>query len=227
MNPKGVVARYFELLRREAYSEAAGLLTPECLRRFREWEVPRHRPAPLSTVESHLERNPELPREVAEYWVSQQARHPQPTLSDFFAGVDSEEALDSLSDLELFARHLEATDHAARMRRRIDALRERHPEHDAELRAVRDRQMWAWSFDILGSVEVEGRAYVLFGSLPHDDPTLRVEPVPLVAVLRMTDEGWRIAADPSPYSGMGVLMGPIEVTGRDGERTWLDPNDPA
>lgn len=228
MSPEGVVARYFDLLRGQRYDDAVALVAPVRLRRFAEHEAPRHRPAPLMTVERYLERNPDMPREVAEYYVSQSATHPQPAISDYYAGVTSEDELESLSDRELYARHIEAVDPAGHGRRQIDQLRALHPEYESQLVAIRERLSETWNMVIPGSVVIGGRALVLFEQPVSAEPDeLRWEPVPHVAVLRMTADGWRLASDPSPYSGMGVLLAPIEVTNAEGEKVVLDLESPA
>jgi len=224
VSPEETVARYFECIRTEAYAEAAALLSEECIRRFREHEVPMMRPSPKPTLEGYMERNPGVPREVAEHYLAQAESHSWPTLSDYFAGVESVDELETLSDRELFARHIEASDYAARHRGVIDRLRERYPEHERKLLEVRDAQARTWSFHFFGALVEEDRAWVLFGwPDPEDRSVLRWEPTPHVAVVRREADGWRIAADPSPYTGMGIAMGPIEVEGDDGRKIRLDP----
>ena len=222
-HPESIVVRYFECLREERYRDAAELVAPLCLRRFVEHEAPRHRPHVPLTVDEYLERDPDLPREVAEYRVAQAARLPPPRLSDYFAGIESAAELASLGDRELYARHIEAEDPAARCRRQIDQLRSRYPEYDSELLDIRGRQASTWQFTILGSVTVNERVFVLFEHpLPAPPEELHWEPKPHVAVLRETSEGWRLAGDPNPYAGMGVALGPIEVTNAYGEKIALD-----
>lgn len=226
-SPESVVARYFECLRNGSYDGAASLVAPICLRRFVENEAPRYRPHPPPTVDQYLERDPDMPREVAEYRVGQAARLSRTSLSDYFAGIETEAELESLSDRELYASHIEAADPAARCRRQIDQLRSRHTEYESELLDVRNRQASTWNFVILGAVTVDDRVLVLFEhELPAPPDELRWEPKPHVAVLRETSEGWRLAGDPNPYAGMGVALAPIEVTNAEGEKVVLDVSGP-
>lgn len=225
MTPEDTVERYFECLRSERYLEAAKLVSVVARKRFRDHEAPQLRPVPAPSREDYSERFPDVPAEVVEHWFEQSRRHPPVTLATYFARVTSEEELDALIDQELLARHIEATDHARLARANIDALMERYPEHADELKEVRDRQKTSWAFRALGTVVLGEVAYVLHGADPND-AWEKHEPVPHVAVLRRYDGSWKLATDPSPYRGSVALLGPVPVTGPDGERLWLDPVEP-
>lgn len=222
MRPEETVDRYFECLREERYVEAAGLMSPTALQRFRKYEADHHRPSPPQSTEDYAERFPDVPAAVRDYWFEQGKRHPPATLSTYFTGIESEEELALLSDQELLARHLEATDHARGARAQIDALIERYPEHGDELRELRGRQGSSWRFRAIGSLILDDLAYVLHGVDPAD-AWEKYEPVPHVAVVRRFEEGWLLAADPSPFSGSLPMLGQIPVTGPDGETIMLDP----
>ena len=221
-NQHGVVARYFEHLAAEEWTEAASLLHPVFLKRFRESEAPHVRPSQPITVETYLERDPELPLEVAEYWVRQHAMHPPRRLADYFAGVESEEELNRLGDVELFARHLEAVDPAARYRRYLAALAEQFPAFADQLAVMMDDVRDAWRYEVLGSISAGDRSLVLF-----EHPGIRegavsgYEPVPHVAVVVDREEGPRIAHDPSPHTGMVVSFAPVTVLNSEGESVRL------
>ena len=221
-NPHHVVARYFEHLAAEEWTEAARLLDPVFLKRFRESEAPHVRPPQPITVETYLERDPDLPREVAEYWVRQHAMHPPRRLADYFAGVESEEELDRLGDAELFARHLEAVDPAARYRRYLATLAAQFPEFEDQLNGKMAEVRATWGYEVLGSIDAGNRSLVLF-----EHPGMRegavhgYEPVPHVAVVVDREYGPRIAHDPSPHTGMVVAFAPITVVDSEGESVRL------
>ena len=192
------------------------------LQRFRRQEARHLRPRPPATAAELMARQPDLPGEVAEYFARDSGRAPL-GWSDFFAGVESEEQLEALSDLEVYAARLAAKDHVTQIRRRLDLLITQYPKYADQLAELRDRQGDSWTFTVFGCIEAQGRAYVLFGhSLPEDASVLRSEPIPHVAVLLPSDEGWRIATDPSPYSGMLYALGPVPVRDEEGNEITLD-----
>lgn len=223
ITPETVVAAYFEHIRTRAYRNAADLMVPICIRRFMEHEEPTLRPPPIERREEYVERNTHLPREVAEHFFDSARARPGPTLSDYFAGVETESELAELEDRERYARHLQATDPADRYRRYLAQVERRYPAYAEQLGELRARDSH-WSYDIIGAVTRGERACVLFESPPgdHAPEELAWEPSPSVAVLRRTGGGWGMAADPNPFKGMGLVMAPVPVTDPNGARIWLD-----
>ena len=221
--PQRVVARYFEHLTAEAWDEAAHLLDPAFLTHFRQSYVPHARPAEPVSVQSYLDRDPDMPRVVAEYFVRQQAQVPIRQVADYFAGVASEEDLARLSDVELFARHLEAVDPGARYRRYLAALGRQHPEFADQLQAKMEGTHHMSRYHVLGSIVAGDRSLVLFEHPGgREGAVAGYEPVPHVAVLIDRGEGPRIAHDPSPQSGWIVSYGPISVTDSEGNTVRLE-----
>ena len=219
-----VVARYFEHLVAEEWTEAARLLDPVFLKRFRESDAPHNsRPAQPITVEAHLERYPDMPREVAEYFVRQHSMLPPRRIADYFAGIESQEELDRLGDVELFARYLEAVDPSARYRRYLASLAEEYPEFADQLKGKMEDTHRTWRYEVLGSIDAGARSLVLF-----EHPGMRegavpgYEPVPHVAVVIDRGDGPRIAHDPSPHTGMVASYAPITVLDSEGETVRLE-----
>jgi len=218
---QAVVRRYFDHLRDEEWDLASRLMERSYLGLFRETTIKRLAESPKepATVEAFLKRDATLPRAVAEYFVQQQARHSRRSFPDVFPGVTSWDGLADLDDYSVFARHLEATDANARHRRHLDMLAQQHPEYKEQLTSMR-LHMGDW--ELVSGSEVADRAYVLFqspGAL--EGRVAGYEPVPHVVVLRRTEAGWRIAHDPSPYSGVAMHFAPVLVSDDTGRKVEL------
>ena len=180
--PEAVLAAYFAHMSAGEYDAAAALVAPICIERFAEHEAPHLRPPPRESLEEYVARNEGLPRGVSEHFHRVAQERPRSTMSDYFAGVESEEELASLGQRDLYARRLQATDPGHRYRVVLEQLADRHPEYAAQLRALgADHE--AWAYDILGSVEVGDRAMVLFEHPLGETSAgeLRWEPTPAVA----------------------------------------------
>jgi hypothetical protein len=86
-DPQELVARYFGHLEAEQWGEAARLLDPIFLRHYRERETYRPWSFPPASMETYLAHDPDMPREVADYYVRQASRYPSPGIEDYFAGI--------------------------------------------------------------------------------------------------------------------------------------------
>jgi hypothetical protein len=116
-SPRDVAARFLEAWNQRRWSEAARFLDLAEFDRFRQDFITRSRRSadegPRPTVEELLRRDPDMPREVAEYQIrmmeEQRRRYADPTPFEF-ARVPSATALRNLSSLEAAARWLESRD---------------------------------------------------------------------------------------------------------------------
>ena len=155
MSPEEVVARYVELIRQQRYLEATALVSGRYLEHLKE-EALSFFDLEFPSMDEMIEADPELTREVAEYFAARVARLRRPAISDQYAGVETLEELSALSPREILARRLERQDPETQARQHFDRLIERHPRHADQLLEQRDGQVWASPFHLAGSL-VDGR----------------------------------------------------------------------
>lgn len=218
MEPTAVVAELFDHLAARRWRAAASLFTAEFLEWFRSDFSGHLMPGTLQTVEDYLERDPRMPRAVAEYYVEQANRYPAPRLADVFAGIETEEDLERLDATERYARYLEARDPSTQIARHVRLLQQRHPEHaDRLAKAVEQSDNW-WNLEVLGAVVDDREAHVLVSRTPRSamDPS-PVAVRPAVLTLRLTDDGWRLGHQLE--LNHHIALGPIQVHGDDGD--WI------
>ncbi len=175
---------------------------------------PRRRP----TVESLLRDDPGMPREVASYEVERAERAPphSPYFGDIY-GVESEAELGALSGPDVFARYLHGRDYRWRWRLYLDRLMDRHPQHRDELAVQRSSVRSPWDGDVVGHVEHDAKAYVLYGVQRRPESEYDEDLAPSVAVMRRTDQGWRVSSDIVP--SYATAFGPARVS--DGAGGWV------
>jgi hypothetical protein len=117
----------FDALSAEAWPRAADLFEPEHVADwFRDQlrSIPQEQPS--ITAEQLRRGDPEMPLEVAEYYVARMRRQrSRRTPEGEFAGVDSWAELSKLTPVEAFARFLEARDPRTQF---ANAVRNLHPE---------------------------------------------------------------------------------------------------
>lgn len=198
-HPSQVAAEAFRAIEQGRWEDLASLVDPADVQRFRDeqvrlWTEPRL--LPTITVEQLRRHEPEMPQAVAEYQAEQfQKRQQEFTtrISAEFAGVDSPAQLESLSAIELLARHLQARSPEARVRALLAMQGRTLP---AELSR---EAMLGPHYAVIGSV-AEGE------SLAHVVYRMQVGPVPdaggmdqewmeaplRVASLKRTPAGWRL-----------------------------------
>ncbi|MET0399674.1 MAG: hypothetical protein ABW277_23000 [Longimicrobiaceae bacterium] len=123
--PEATVRAFIAALESQRWEEAARLVHPEALDRYRERSLSSlravaHRPS--ITAELFLRQDPQMPREVAEYQARRAAEGAReyPRFEFERAGVASVEELERLSPEQAFARYLEANDLQRSLQREIE-----------------------------------------------------------------------------------------------------------
>lgn len=203
-SPEAVAQAFFDALERGEWHRAAEFMHPETIAAFRgeammladRWA----REPTQVTVEDLLRGSPDMPLEVAQYNVrkaAEYAAHDGPALSGFLANVRDASELPGLSDTELYARHIEASDPRYQVRSAYArAGRTMPPE-------ARDGHAAAIRRTAIGVVmEGSGTAHVVFRPAWTDrDITTPPGPVDVLTLEWAGEDGWR--AREFDFSGHG------------------------
>ncbi len=210
--PQAVARAFFDALESERWIHAARLIDPTAVQRFHRertralaFRLPE-RMTVDEIVEQMIRRDPDMPREVAEY----QARKTAEAMAERgsfltfeFARVQSIEEVLRLSPVELTARRLEAKDPRYRFARSRQQARARFPDRvppealDTNAPSVRHT--------ITGSVaEGDSLAYVVYRFEQAAPRSRRLRSVSLLP-LRLTPAGWRVVSP--DVAGTGSYVG--------------------
>ena len=158
-NALGLARELFDALSAEAWSRAADLFEPEHVANwFRDQlrSIPQEQPVAI-TAEQLRRGDPEMPLEVAEYYVARMRRQrSRRTPEGQFAGVESWAALSELTAVEAFARFLEASDPRTQVANAVkNLLPEKLPHWD------KNRPNFGYA--VLGGVpEGDGLCHVIY-----------------------------------------------------------------
>lgn len=221
-SPEEFVASLQQYLEDGEWRAAAECLAPEVLKRFKEAAAFRYGPRPSMTVEAYLERDPDMPRSVAEYRVEQESRYPPREVGEYFAGFQAWDDIEETEDVDLYARHLEAVDLRERQIRYLRMLRKEYPEYADQLiekeEETREERWWVRR-EVLGVVARSRRAYVLIGNGASQAEDCKAEEPPEVWVLCRTERGWRLGQALPDYQDL--FLAGIEVVDEDGDPVRL------
>jgi len=204
--PEAAAQALFTALSEGRWLDAARLVDPEALSRFREQKLIEMRsirePKPM-TIAEYRRQEPEMPEAVAEYMVKQanQAREKFGSyITHDFAGVSSVAEFEKLSAEEVMARWFQAQDPAYKLEQAIrESGRELPPEAATQTPPRIERT-------ILGTTpgqQADSVAYVVHRTTGlHGEE--RAPHAPLgVLVVRRTAAGWRV--DPTQSSGQDLF----------------------
>jgi hypothetical protein len=211
-----VADAFFGAAQQQQWIVAAGYLDLEAFEHFFRQRVNEARaavPPPEITVEEILARQPELPKAVAEWQVSEarkaRAQFPFNDFSYEFARVTSFRELAALTPLEAAARWIEAQDPREGYRRAIAAS-----NCDSTIvPMVIDSLPDARPRRTLGAIVVsENVAYVLHtddasSAIAHEANATMHRPGPTVMTVRRTGAGWRIVPADDLLRFPGSMIG--------------------
>ncbi len=200
--PEAAAQALFAAVSESRWLDAARLVHPEALTRFREQKLTQmhsYRQAKPMTAEDYRRQEPEMPEAVAEYMVkriNEAIKKPNSRITYEFAGVSSVAEFEKLSAEEVMARWFQAQDPAYKLEQAIrESGRELPPEAATQTPPRIERT-------ILGTTpgqQADSVAYVVHRTTwLHGEE--RAPHAPLgVLVVRRTAAGWRV--DPTQSSG--------------------------
>ncbi|CAN5202664.1 hypothetical protein BH24GEM2_BH24GEM2_18700 [soil metagenome] len=201
--PEAAAQALFTALSEGRWLDAARLVDPEALSRFREQKLIEMRsirePKPM-TIAEYRRQEPEMPEAVAEYMVKQanQAREKFGSyITHDFAGVSSVADLEKLSAEEMMARWFQARDPSYRIQQAAGTPgRELPPQAIALVEPRNERTVMSTA-----AGEHADIAHVVFRTVQWYGKE-RAPHSPLgVLVVRRTPAGWRV--DPTESTGEG------------------------
>ncbi len=200
--PEAAAQALFTALSEDRWLDAARLVHPEALTRFREQKLMELRnirePKPM-TAADYRRGEPEMPDAVAEYMAkraNQVRNKPGSRIAYEFAGVSSVAELERLSAEEMMARWFQAQHPAYKMEQAIKEIgRPLPPEAAGQMPGRVERT-------ILGTTpaqQADSIAYVVHRTVwLHGEERAPHSPLG-VLVMRRTPVGWRV--DPTQSSG--------------------------
>jgi hypothetical protein len=208
-SPEAVARAFFAALEGRRWREAARWLHTAALASFREHALMMARSSlqaelTMTTAEDLLRRDPDMPREAAEYEVRRMSKSMERLRADVLeeAGVGSLEELERLSREEVFTRLMAARDERGLMQRM--AL-EKMDTATAELVArAAPRQVRT----VLGSAvgAAPDVAYVTYSASYQGPAFYRMVPARVAVVgMRRDGPGWKV--DPGEVVGHELLGG--------------------
>jgi hypothetical protein len=192
---EAVVRSAFEAMDAKRWMDAAALVDPDALSRFRDWRIEHVREMErMRSTPPEQRYGPDTPPEVVAWFEEKRAKAEEAErrsgfmLPGEFARVESLEELEALSPKELFARYLEARDPREQFEQARKAAGRELPgavvkQADAAVQAQRT---------VIGStVENDSTVYVVYrtrlGNRPWEEPD-RIA----VTTVRRTPQGWRM-----------------------------------
>jgi hypothetical protein len=210
-SPAQVAAAFFKAVAEERWRDAARQLDLAAFERYHRSAVGvarQMRPPRPPTVEEFLQRDPDMPRAVAEYQVRKalEVRRDfgDPTFQEF-AGVTSVDSLAALPTEEAAARWLQARDFRWMARQHLRMERER----GCPLPPDAEQMLPASSYVIAAAAVTDSVAYVVFreaGLAPRAADADEVHwQGPDLLELRRQDGRWRIIARSDLLRGSGTV----------------------
>jgi|GEM_PF-4241223 len=233
-SPEAAAGAFFDALESRRWADAARLVHPAALARYREHTLSSVRATtgvperPAITPEDFLRHDPQMPREVAEY----QARRSNEAAQEHRgwalerAGVASLEELERLSPEEAFARFLAASDEQQGMQRAMEG------KVDEVVGELLTRMAPRTERTVIGSVpapagqgagEAGGSAYVTY-SITHRVAHAPTPGPEQVAVVRVRRDGpaWKLDPDePMMHELFGGGSFAVSVGTEDGSPSSL------
>lgn len=200
---EAIVRELFTAIDDKRWADAAALVDPETLDRFKTHNVRQERQR-QDAVTGERRYSPDTPPEVVAWYEQQRASAPRVDPADLlsrqFAGVRSLQELEALPAVEVLARHLQAVDP------REQAHREA-ADHGVALPAeiaVRTERLLNPNRSVLGhAVESDSLVQVVYRANWAPDPMDRLA---MAATVRRTEAGWRLwhaPEDPSIFMTSG------------------------
>lgn len=214
--PESVMRAYFQAVAERRWRDAAQFVDTAFTEQMRRHTImsatERER---VVTVEEHMRNDPEMPREVAEYFVrraQQSMRAYGSEISYEFAMVDDTSTLKQLSPLEAAARYVQAQDSRYllwRSYRMTPGCADRTPD-DEVLNEFTPRR------EVLASVVRGDTAWIMYRDTGGMSSEMRRGPE--IAAMRRVQGRWLVDLEHAPDRGSGALFA-IECTKSDSAAT--------
>lgn len=214
--PESVIRTYFRAVAEQRWRDAAQFVDTAFTERMRRHTIASAmEPERVVTVEEHMRNDPEMPREVAEYFVrraEQSMRAYGNEISYQFAMVEDTGTLQQLSPLDAAARYVQAKDFRYtlwRSYRMAPGCADSTPDDEA-LHELTPRP------EVLASVVRGDTAWIMY----RDTSRMSSEVLrgPEIAAMRRVQGRWLVDLEHAPDRGSGALFA-IECTKSDSAAT--------